>query len=88
MYIVLAHRWGDVEGHTYVVGIFDSLRDAVEVAIAEEYWRGGKYECRIQRELNPDLSEKTAWCAEACLPDDEFEDAVQKRIEDYHKWKK
>lgn len=47
VYCVTAYRWGNKEAHSYVVGVFDSLELAVEAAIAEKEWRGGKYECEV-----------------------------------------
>lgn len=47
MYVVEALRHGNRENHSYVVGVYSTLDDASLAALAEEYWRGGKYECYI-----------------------------------------
>lgn len=53
IYTVHAYRWGDREKHSYPVGVFDSLDLAEISAKAEEYERGGKYDCEIYEwELN------------------------------------
>jgi len=49
VFVVMAHRWGDPELHSYVVGVF-STREAAEYAFeTEEIDRGGKYGCSIRR---------------------------------------
>jgi hypothetical protein len=47
IFVCTAYRWGDKENHSYVVGAFDNLEIAIEAAIAERSWRGGKYECEV-----------------------------------------
>ena len=47
IFVVTAYRWGDKECHSYVVGAFDNLELSVEAAIAENSFRGGKYECEV-----------------------------------------
>lgn len=47
VFVCTAYRWGEREKHSYVVGVFDELERAVEAAIAEREWRGGKYECEV-----------------------------------------
>jgi hypothetical protein len=42
-YIVLAHRWGDEDGHTYLVGWAYTRRASRRMADAERDMRGGKY---------------------------------------------
>lgn len=46
-YVVEMLRWGDDHNHSYVVGVCDSLHDAYELGMKHEYYRGGKYTCRI-----------------------------------------
>lgn len=46
-YVVEMLRWGDDHNHSYVVGVTDSLHDAYELGMKHEYYRGGKYTCRV-----------------------------------------
>lgn len=48
LYVVEALRWDDRENHSYIVGVYSDKRKAAEAALAEEFWRGGKYTCEIQ----------------------------------------
>lgn len=69
LFIVHAFRYGDRERHSYIVGVYDDVYSAHQAAIAEEYWRGGKYECDVEEfQLNtPPISfegvDKESWCA-------------------------
>jgi phosphoribosylaminoimidazole-succinocarboxamide synthase len=47
VFTVIAHRWGDDHNHSYFVGTYSDEALADEMALAEEYWRGGKYKCKI-----------------------------------------
>jgi hypothetical protein len=47
VYTVTAYRWGDRDGHSYIVGVFKDEPVALRTAVAEEDYRGGKYECEI-----------------------------------------
>lgn len=46
-YVVIAHRGGDHENHSYPVGTASSVYDARKIAEAAEQYRGGKYACSI-----------------------------------------
>lgn len=48
-YVVIAHRGGDHENHSYPVGVASSAYDARKIAEAAEQYRGGKYACSIWR---------------------------------------
>jgi hypothetical protein len=81
MYIVEALRFGDREEYSYVVGVYDNLHAAYRAAVAEEYWRGRKYECVVtEYKLNADSQgeSKEEWCAS--LPDDVFVSDVLVRV--------
>lgn len=79
MYIVEALRNGNRENHSYVVGVYDDLRKAATAAVAEEYWRGGKYECYINTyDTNYIESEKVSYLTTKCLKDD---DALEQEID-------
>ena len=53
LYVVTMHRWGDIEAHGYVLGVFDDLTRASEQANEEQLQRGNKYEAQIVRcEIN------------------------------------
>jgi len=54
IYTVTAYRWGDRENHSYIVGAFQVPGDndkaealALDAAVEESNYRGGKYECEI-----------------------------------------
>ena len=47
IFVVTAYRWGSKEGHSYVVGVFDTEELAIAQAKLEKEWRGGKYECEV-----------------------------------------
>lgn len=50
LYTVIAHRYGDEEGHTYLVGSFKTLGEAIAEAIDHRDNRGGKYNCNVYRD--------------------------------------
>lgn len=53
LFVVQAFRWGDVEKHSYVAGVFSTFELAESAAKKEQDERGGKYECIVyQYELN------------------------------------
>jgi len=47
VYTVHACRWGDTETHSYIVGVYAEKQAALNAAIMEEEYRGGKYECEV-----------------------------------------
>ena len=47
VYVILMRRWGSVEGHTYIGGVFDNAGQAKEAAEEEKKKRGGKYDYQI-----------------------------------------
>ena len=48
LFVVEALRLGDRETHSYVVGVYTTFDQAKTAALAEECWRGGKYDCVFQ----------------------------------------
>lgn len=46
-YIVKAYRWGQMDTHSYVVGVYSDPDVAIKVAESEEEYRGGKYDCEV-----------------------------------------
>ena len=46
-YVVTAYRYGNLELHSYVLGVYKKKHAAIKRAEAEESYRGGKYSCRI-----------------------------------------
>ena len=44
VYVVHMCRWGELENHSYVIGVYTSLSVAEEAAEDERQYRGGKYE--------------------------------------------
>ena len=63
VYITQMLRWGDLESHHYVVGVFSSMRLAEHAGEIEKAWRGGKYEFQVLGcVVDPDEDvEKTEW---------------------------
>lgn len=49
VYVIIAYRWGNTEGHSYLVGSCMDLPTAKKIANDENEWRGGKYECIVYR---------------------------------------
>lgn len=59
VFIVTAYRWGNKENHSYVVGAFGDKESAINQAIIEKEFRGGKYDCEvISMNLNGPLKYK------------------------------
>lgn len=53
LYVVTMYRFGNTESHSYLLGVYDELYEAVMNAKGERDYRGGKYEAQILRvELN------------------------------------
>lgn len=78
MYVVEAARLGNRENHTYVVGVYTSMRVAAIAALAEEYHRGGKYECYITQHTSDQIDmDKSKYLTEQCLTNpDELETEI------------
>lgn len=49
VHVVLAHRWGDDNEHTYFVSCRKCPLVAFADSLCEKDYRGGKYECSIFR---------------------------------------
>lgn len=47
VYVPTMHRWGDLDGHQYVMGIYTDLNKAVKACEEERERRGGKYEWAV-----------------------------------------
>jgi len=47
IHVVVAYRWGDVNNHNYVVGVYSNNEKATNAAGIEYSNRGGKYECHV-----------------------------------------
>lgn len=47
MYLVIAYRFGMLEGYSFPVGIFNSLEEASNAAKQHRELRGGKYDHRM-----------------------------------------
>ncbi len=60
IYIVDMLRFGNVEGHHYVLGAYSTRDGAKFAAESEERYRAGKYQYSII-ELNVDPPVETAW---------------------------
>lgn len=53
LYLVMAYRYGNLEGYHFPVGIFSDINIAIKEAKLHREFRGGKYDHRIY-ELNPE----------------------------------
>jgi hypothetical protein len=91
IFTVIANRWGDDESHSYFVGAYDDVVRAYRAAIAEEYWRGGKYECVVhESELNAenvckvDGESKEEWCEKQCLPEGHYALDIMTRVNEHY----
>lgn len=49
VYIVNAYKWGDREGHSYTVGVYQKKHKAQQVADSHCDYRGGKYACVVEK---------------------------------------
>ena len=47
MYIIKMNRWGSDENHSYIVGVYTSLRKAIREGKKQSQGRSGKYEPMI-----------------------------------------
>ena len=47
LYALEMLRWGDVETHHYMVGVYSTYAQAEIAGDVEKTWRAGKYEPRI-----------------------------------------
>ncbi len=51
VYIVIMHRYGEREAHTYIKGIYKNKENAIKVGKEEEMCRDGKYDSVIREEI-------------------------------------
>ena len=91
IFTVIANRWGDDEKHSYFVGAYDDVVRAYRAAIAEEYWRAGKYECVVhESELNAenvceiDGESKEEWCEKHCLTEGLYALEIMTRVNQHY----
>lgn len=59
-YVITAYRWGQRNGHSYVVGATDDLETAKTLAENHVQYRGGKYGCEVCECKFPDIEEGNA----------------------------
>jgi hypothetical protein len=50
-YVIIAHRWGDINNHSYLVAVCDSQFIAQRYADNETASRGGKYGCSVYKKI-------------------------------------
>lgn len=43
VYVVTMYRYGDREKHSYVLGVWSTMENAMKYGAVEKAWRGGKY---------------------------------------------
>ena len=48
VFAVMARRWGRLNTHSYLVGVYSTLEMAIKAADSETEWRGGKYSCWVE----------------------------------------
>ncbi len=59
VYVVTVYRYGNKEGHSYVVGVYSEQWKALIAAQKEQDYRGGKYDYEvIQVEIDVDKQRK------------------------------
>jgi hypothetical protein len=46
-FVVIAHRWGLRDAHSYCVGCYHTKREAMKAAKLHVEYRGGKYGCEV-----------------------------------------
>lgn len=87
MYLVTAYRAralkpdDDLEKlSSYVVGVYSTPTLACESAVAEEYWRGGKYTCVISNVCVDVTDEEKSEYAKECLPGHLYTHEVQSKV--------
>lgn len=49
VYIVIMHRYGDTDAHTYIEGVYKTYELAKKAGFKEQMYRGNKY-CSVIRE--------------------------------------
>ena len=47
VYVVTMYRYGDREKHSYVLGVWSTIKEAELFGLTEESFRGGKYKHHI-----------------------------------------
>jgi hypothetical protein len=47
IYTVQAYKYGQRDGHSYIVGVYTRKHAALKAADAEEVYRGNKYICEV-----------------------------------------
>jgi len=54
MFLVMAYRWGIINEHHYIVGLFSNKEIAMDQAKDHVGYRGGKYSCVVY-DIIPDI---------------------------------
>ena len=49
IYVVIAYRCGEKANHSYTLGAFDTKDAAVKCAESHADFRGGKYDCVVEK---------------------------------------
>ncbi len=52
IFIVIAHRWGNVLEHSYSVAITTKKSEAFDIARSHEDFRGDKYGCSVEEYID------------------------------------
>ena len=77
LYVTEMLRWGDVERHHYIVGVYTTRQQAELAGEVEKSWRGGKYEpAVVECEQDADNPLQKLQHHELCNPFPEDYDAV------------
>lgn len=59
LFVTRMLRYGDRDGHSYIVGVYDNEVQAKYAGTCEESWRGGKYSYVVEYfELNSKVPQK------------------------------
>ena len=49
IYVVTAYKWGINSEHSYVVGVFDTRKKAIDCADKHTKFTKGKYSCEVDK---------------------------------------
>jgi hypothetical protein len=62
VFVVLMRRWGNVEGHSYIKGVYPQIKLAQEAGEEETDFRGGKYSYQVFKCLFANIEKVSDTC--------------------------
>ena len=82
VYVVLMHRYGDVEGHTYIDGVYSDRKIARYEAQSHILFRGNKYYAAIHEHWVDGTSSRTlVETVDEAMDEEEIDIAIKSRKE-------